>query len=820
MINDAAPMHPWRTGGRLRGALNLVVVPVLVGIISFAVLAHFQARDNAYRDARSHILELHEVTMLQELFVAHSVVMGHLTDDLPLRLELLSGRGKELTDWIGQRFPETEGVEELIGAFEAHGRSVESRLERLMEDADDRSGMMAPDTASAPPSGMEDGMDRGGARSEPFESTGVSTYDSVSDPSAIAMLEGIRALEETFSAAIVSASRSSRWGTVVVLIAGALLVLALRRRAEREHRSSVIATAERKTLEASEARFRGLVMHSTDLVTVVGRDRRVIYDSAALRDLLGYALGERGGWDVIETVHPDDRPGAVAAIEAARTDGYHVTELRLRHVDGSWVWMEVRVTNLLDDAAIGGLVLNQRDVTERRQLEQQLREQALHDPLTGLQNRNLFMNRVAEALARTDRTGDATAVIYVDLDGFKMVNDRFGHEAGDELLVTVARRLRQCTRASDSVARLGGDEFAILVDGLETRDEFDKLADRIHTSLDAGAWVGGHRLQIHASLGLAMAGPNACDADELVRNADFAMYTAKGRGTSRYEVYNAFLHEAQTSRFQLTQELREAVQQRQFVVHYQPIVDLLSRRAVAVEALVRWEHPQRGLLAPAEFIPIAEETGMISDIGRWVLEEACQDLARWRAHPRLGDLEVSVNVAAAQLESPTFVEDVLGALQRAGLPPDSLVLEITESGAISGQGIVNRLTELHRRGVRVAMDDFGIGYSSLSQLRQLPIDVVKIDRTFIAELHSTAEDSAFPRAVVRIGQSLGLKVVAEGIENAEQTTLLAELGCSYGQGYLFGRPVDAEQMTLALTSEPLDGVTAQVHTLFALEASA
>jgi len=416
----------------------------------------------------------------------------------------------------------------------------------------------------------------------------------------------------------------------------------------------------------------------------------------------------------------------------------------------------------------------------RRLHESGLRRLAFEDSLTGLPNRSLFERRIAETLA-----ADVPAVVaFLDLDDFKRVNDSLGHAAGDRLLQIAAERLRNALRAGDVVARLGGDEFAILATDVE---DVDALVARLFDVLAAPVMLEGKRLHLRASVGIA----STDTGSELLRNADLAMYAAKASGTNRCAIFTDDMHVHAVERLDRREQLERAIENEELVLHYQPIVDLDLGRVAGFEALVRWQHPERGLLGPGEFIPLAEETGLIVALGRWVLREAARQAARWAGAPYL-----SVNVASAQLEQEGFVDEVACALADGGLPAGRLMLEVTESSLV-GDAEAERLQALRRLGVRLAIDDFGTGYSSLSYLRRFPMDVLKIDRSFTRD---ACDDSALLEAIVAMGESLGLVLIPEGIEEPEQAEALRALGCRLGQGYLFGRPVPASELTGALVT--------------------
>jgi len=439
------------------------------------------------------------------------------------------------------------------------------------------------------------------------------------------------------------------------------------------------------------------------------------------------------------------------------------------------------------------------DITVRKQLEEQLQRQAFHDSLTGLANRALLSDRLAHALDRVERRPDsAVAVLFLDLDDFKTVNDSLGHAAGDELLIIVAQRIRGVLRGDDTAARLGGDEFALLLEDV-TEGQARLIADRLLTALDETLDLHGHPVATRASIGIAMGRGSGVPADELLRQADLAMYAAKARGKARYVMFEHRLHDAVVERLELRAALEEAVERRAFELHYQPIIDLCSGETVGLEALVRWRHPQRGLVSPAEFIGVAEESGLIRPLGRWVLEQACLESATWQAAGGEAPLSISVNLSVHQLGDPELLPAVERAIRHGCGRPGSLVLEITESGLMhSLADSVRVLAALKDLGVRIAIDDFGTGYSSLSYLERLPIDQIKIDRSFIAGLSADLPIPLLTRSIIEMGRTLGLEVVAEGVERPEQRARLQELGCLLAQGFLFSPAVPAAEVPALL----------------------
>jgi diguanylate cyclase (GGDEF)-like protein len=427
------------------------------------------------------------------------------------------------------------------------------------------------------------------------------------------------------------------------------------------------------------------------------------------------------------------------------------------------------------------------EVGERKALQGQLEHQAYHDTLTGLANRALFIKRVEEAVASYRRADETVGVIFIDLDDFKTVNDTLGHEAGDALLIEAANRLSRCLRGDDTAARLGGDEFAVL---LEQSSDAERVAERILEALRSPMSIAGRDIVVSASVGIAVGGPEITQASTILANADIAMYSAKAEGKSQYALFADTMHEEAETNMRLRGEMQQALQDGQFVLHYQPIIDLDSRECAGAEALVRWNHPQFGVIAPASFIPIAEETGFIRELGRFVLDKATMKAAAWRT-PEGTPMSVSVNVSARQLHHADVVSDVTRALERSRLAPELLMLEITETVLMRDpEVVVDKLMQLKKIGVRIAIDDFGTGYSSLSYLKHLPVDTLKIDKTFIDSLEDGPKEAALARAVIEFGTIVGLETVAEGIETVGALKQLVDLHCRYGQGHLLSRPLD------------------------------
>jgi diguanylate cyclase (GGDEF)-like protein/PAS domain S-box-containing protein len=568
---------------------------------------------------------------------------------------------------------------------------------------------------------------------------------------------------------------------------------------------ALIVAARRQT-----AHFRSLVTSSTDLVLVLGADG-CRYVSRSVSTMLGRAESELLGYGFEAFVHSEDRDAVRAA---AVHGGRREIVLRVLNQSGEWRHLEAHVTDLRRDKAVRGVVLNARDVTERIQLEEQLTHQAFHDSLTGLANRALFRDRLDQALARAQRSERLLAVLLVDLDGFKQVNDSLGHDAGDRLLQEVARRFRDVVRASDTVARFGGDEFALLLEDI-TEHEAVAFAQRLLDHLGTPVAIAGREVVLGASVGVVLS-PGSGQSEELVRDADVAMYAAKDAGRGRYEIFCPEMAKDVGELLGIEQELRLGLQRGEFSLHYQPEIDLESAAIVGAEALLRWHSPTRGLVPPARFIPIAETTGLILPLGEFVLRQACAQAAEWRDAGLVPESFVTwVNVSAKQLGGGAFETVVQQALEDAALPPSALGLEVTETAVVdrgvAGDRARAELRMLHEQGVRIAIDDFGTGFSSLGQLRHFPVDMIKVDYSFVQGAVHDAKDAAITANLVNLAHALGVVAIAEGIESEGQLTSLQGFGCDLGQGYLFARPMPADQLRNLLVngapqSEPGEAV--------------
>jgi diguanylate cyclase (GGDEF)-like protein/PAS domain S-box-containing protein len=558
----------------------------------------------------------------------------------------------------------------------------------------------------------------------------------------------------------------------------------------------------RQALVESEAHFRLLAENSTDVITRHLADGTCLYASPALRDMLGRDPGELEGLEAAVFVHPDDRDRLVSAhVALLRSGDVSTVRYRMAHRDGRWVWVETVIRPVRADGRVLELQSSTRDITARVESEQRLARLALGDALTGLANRAALLQHLEDLLAA--RT--PLALLFLDLDRFKVVNDSLGHSAGDELLRTVAGRLAGTCREGDVVARLGGDEFVVVAARLAEEGAV-QLADRVQRVLAAPVEVSGHELVVSASIGIVVhpdGGREQRDAESLLRDADASMYRAKAKGRARAVVWRQGSEEPPAHRLTLEQELRAALESGQITVHYQPQVELGSGRVVGVEALARWAHPTRGLLLPAEFLDVAEETGLIVELGRQVLRAAAHQVAAWRRLPGSADLGLSVNRSSSELLAPGQLDLALDVLQDSGLPASALTVEVLESVLLDVEGaVLEALASYVAHGVRLALDDFGTGSSSLMHLRRLPVASVKIDRSFVVGLGHSRQDEAIVRALCSLTGDLGMSCIAEGVEEDEQRDWLVAQGVTVAQGYLLHRPLPAAAVEVLLRVDP------------------
>jgi diguanylate cyclase (GGDEF)-like protein/PAS domain S-box-containing protein len=561
--------------------------------------------------------------------------------------------------------------------------------------------------------------------------------------------------------------------------------------------------ASNAELRRREARFRSLVHNSSDVITVVNLDGTIEYQSPSVERVLGRSVAQVEAEGLAALVHADDLTRVAAAIGdvGIRPDLVRRLDCRVTSVDGQDRYAEMVIANLLDDPDISAVVLTMHDVTERRLLEERLSHMAFHDSLTGLVNRGVLADRLGQALVRSRRFGASLAVALLDLDDFKAVNDSLGHITGDALLIAVAARLREAVGDGSTVARLGGDEFAVLIEEIDAGDALHTATEALLGVFDEPFDVGDERFVVRASIGVAVGDGGRVTAEDLLRHADIAMYGAKANGKGGARRYEDGVDREIVDRMLLEVDLRLALARDELFLEYQPQVDLVTRATVGFEALVRWQHPTRGLVSPLEFIPIAERSGMILELGAWVLRTACLQAGRWQRDLRPSPpLEMSVNLSVRQLRTTDLAERVTAALEESGLEPSSLMLEVTES-VVMDELATEALQHLHALGVRIALDDFGTGYSCLAYLRQLPVDALKIDRSFMPGAGEDAAETVLSEAVVSLANAMGLDTVAEGVETEAQRRLLLAMGARLGQGYLFGRPASAEDSEARLRAE-------------------
>jgi diguanylate cyclase (GGDEF)-like protein/PAS domain S-box-containing protein len=560
--------------------------------------------------------------------------------------------------------------------------------------------------------------------------------------------------------------------------------------------------AKRERAEEERARLAAIVEHSEDAILAKTLDGTITSWNAGAQRLFGYAAGEIVGQPIYVLVPPDRREEEIEILEKIkRAEIVEPFETLRVAKDGQLIDVLLTVSPIKDSMGnTVGASASARDISERKRAEELLQYQAFHDILTDLPNRQLFTDRLKHALDRTRRHGHKVAVLFLDLDNFKVINDSLGHEVGDRLLVAVGERLRRCLRPEDSLARFGGDEFIILLEDIDTPKDFTRVIERIVEALESPFTIARQEIFATISIGVAVGtADHPKTPEDLVRDADTAMYRAKEESTS-YRVFDPVMYEQTLARMELERELRLAIDAKEFIVLYQPIVDLQAQTTWGVEALVRWRHRTRGVLAPAKFVPIVEETGLIGPVGEQVLEEACRQAKEWQGeYPHSLPLVVAVNVSAKQLQRPNLVKVVEEILRKTRLEAGCLSLDITETAYIGiTEDPTDILNSLKRVGVRVAIDDFGVGHSSLSYLKRLPADMLKIDKFLIKELE---QDTAIVRTVVELAHILGMKVVAEGVENERQATLLREMGCDLGQGYHFAEPLPPEDMLRFLMKE-------------------
>lgn len=557
--------------------------------------------------------------------------------------------------------------------------------------------------------------------------------------------------------------------------------------------------AEKKAMDAlreSENKLRTLIESMTEGLLQVDTNDRIQFVNKCFCEMVDYTEEELIGTDWSRLLFDEERD-LIKQISDSRGKGLNDTyEIRLQKKSGEILWMIVGGAPIKNaEGATIGWIGTFTDITDRKRAEEQLLYDAFHDGLTGLANRALFMDHLQMTIARgRSRHSNHYAVLFLDLDRFKIINDSLGHAKGDELLKFIARRLESCIRTGDLVARLGGDEFVILLTELVEANEVILVAERILEELKTPFNLGGREIYITTSIGITLSESGHTRAEDMLRDADIAMYRAKAKGRAQYEVFNQEMHEDASKQLQIETEMRRALEKGEFCLYYQPIVQLESNRLVGVEALVRWNHPTRGTVSPMEFIPAAEENGLILPLGSWILSESCRQLREWqKRNPLASRLTVSINLSFKQFSQLDLVKEVSSIIEKTGVDPRCLKFEVTESHIMENSeiavAIMNRLREI---GAEISLDDFGTGYSSLSYLHRLPIDYLKIDRSFVTRMIESRENAEIVRTIIKLGQNLKMKVIAEGIETPEQLEQLQSLNCEFGQGYLFSKPLESE----------------------------
>ena len=571
-----------------------------------------------------------------------------------------------------------------------------------------------------------------------------------------------------------------------------------------------------------EELFQIVTENAADMIALVDMKGRRLYNSPAYKKILGYSPAELGDTSSFEQIHPDDRFRILEAAREARSTGVgKQLEYRIKHKDGSWRVLESVASTIRDEnGEVSKLVIVNRDISERKRAEQRLEHHLFHDPLTDLPNRRLFLDRLQHAFVRARREpGRQYALLLADVDHFKVFNQTLGAAGGDRVLEEIARRIAACMRQQDTVARnendrgscaaelvlsrLGGDEFSILLDNVTDPSDAMRIAKRIQTAVAAPLSIDERELRCSVSIGIALNTPEHRQSEEVLKDAEVALRRAKALGESRCEVFDEAMHARADGRLRLEADLREAFTKRQFRVHYQPVVQIDSRRILSLEALLRWQHPVQGLISPYRFIEVAEDSGVLVSIGRWLLLEACRQLREWEVcNPSTKSLNLTVNASARQFADARLVADLQGVLRETGLDPSRLQLEITESVAASDPKLtVTVLSHLKHMGMGVILDDFGAGNASLRALRQFPIDALKISRSLVQEMLTDRTALDFIEMIITLAHKMDLQVVAGGIETARQCERLRQLGCESGQGHYFSQPMDAEAAQQFLLQE-------------------
>ena len=603
-----------------------------------------------------------------------------------------------------------------------------------------------------------------------------------------------------FAAALVAAAGVRFFGANVSVagVAVACLLFSVVARALLSGEKPATPATEARDKVSENDRFRSAFDYAAIGMALVSTEGRWLQVNHSLCQILGYTERELLTTDFLAVTHPDDLPTALSNIGQLLRGKVQASQMEKRYVhkSGHEVWVHWSVSAVRDQYSKSvHLIFQIQDITDRKLAEEQLHHDAFHDALTGLPNRALFMDHLKLSIARARRNeSQKFAVLYLDLDRFKVINDSLGHTIGDQLLVGIADRLKEHLRPGDTVARLGGDEFVILIEDIAEETEAVQVAERIQQELSVPFTLSGREVFTTVSLGIAPSATGYERAEDILRDADTAMYRAKSAGKARYEIFDRAMHARAINLLQMETDMRRALERDEFLIHYQPIVALDNFRLRGFEALVRWQHPERGFISPMDFIPIAEETGLIVPLGEVVLREACAQMQRWqKMFPVDPPLYVAVNLSSKQFSQSTLIDKVADILKETGVNPSSVKLEITESLVMENiDTATDMLRQLRALGIKLAIDDFGTGYSSLSYLHRFPIDTLKIDRSFVTRMSENNENTEIVRTIVVLAQNLGMDVVAEGVETNEQLVLLQKLGCENGQGYFFSKPVGSD----------------------------
>ncbi|HXX02164.1 MAG TPA: EAL domain-containing protein [Candidatus Acidoferrales bacterium] len=565
----------------------------------------------------------------------------------------------------------------------------------------------------------------------------------------------------------------------------------------------------RRDNKKREELFQIVTENAADMIALVDVKGRRLYNSPAYKRILGYSAAELGETSAFEQIHPEDRFQVLEAAREARESGVgRRLEYRIRHKDGSWRVLESVASAVRNEKGeVAKLVIVNRDITERKRAEEKLEHNLFHDPLTGLPNRRLFLDRLRNAFLQTKRDSERQyALLLANVDHFKVFNERLGTAAGDQVLQEIARRVGTCLRQGDTVfrggndiaepvlSRLGSDEFTILLDAVSDPSDAMRVATRVQSAVAEPLLVEGQEVRISFSVGIALSAPTHEQPENMLKDADTAMRRAKALGGSRCEVFDEAMHSRAMGRMRLEADLRTAIAQRQFRIHYQPVLELATQRVVSLEALLRWEHPTQGLISPHRFLDAAEDTGLLVSIGHWLVMQACRQLSEWEITNSAGSpVSLTLNVSARQFADARLVNDIQDALQETGVNPSRLQLEMTESVAAADPKLtVTVLAHLKHMGIGVILDDFGVGSASLRGLWQFPVDALKIDRSLVREMLSDRAAASIVEMILTLGHKMGLRVIAEGIETVRQAERLRELGCEYGQGYYFSQPLESK----------------------------